>query len=50
MAFLIVSLCIIAIGAYFTFLFYFWLKLMKIKDNPDEVEIDFDIYSDSGDD
>ena len=50
MEFLIIASCIIVVGAYLTFIFYLWLKLMKIKDNPDEVEIDFEIYSDSGDD
>lgn len=50
MAFLILALCIIAVGAFLTFAFYQWLKIKRILENPDEVEIDFEIYSDSGDD
>ena len=49
MAFLILALCIIAVGAILTLFFYQWLKIKRILENPDEVEIDYQIYIESDD-
>ena len=46
---LIIIGCILVISGILTFIFYQWLKIKRILENPDEVEIDYQIYIESDD-
>lgn len=46
---LIIIGCILVISGIITFAFYQWLKIKRILENPDEVEIDYQIYIESDD-